>query len=99
MPAFQVLYSRHDAAVGHYKRYSKRVLRSELESAGFLVERFFHWNLPGFFGWLLVAKLFGCDPTSAAGPLLNSFYNVWLSLEDRVHFPLGTLFAKARKVA
>lgn len=37
VPAFQFLYSLHDAAVGHYRRYNKKQLEAVLDAAGFQV--------------------------------------------------------------
>ena len=37
VPAFQFLYSSHDAAVGHYRRYNQKQLKAVLEAAGFQV--------------------------------------------------------------
>ncbi len=45
VPALQTLYSRYDRAVGHVKRYTKRVLARELRAGGFVLERFSYWGL------------------------------------------------------
>ena len=37
IPAFQFLYSLHDAAVGHYRRYNKRSIQVSLQRAGFTI--------------------------------------------------------------
>ena len=39
VPAHQVLYSGFDRRIGHYRRYSKRMLLQLLEAAGFTVKR------------------------------------------------------------
>jgi hypothetical protein len=38
VPAMQWAFSKFDTDIGHYRRYSKRRLRSTLESAGFVVD-------------------------------------------------------------
>lgn len=35
VPAHQVLYTQHDVALGHQRRYSNRTLRATLDAAGF----------------------------------------------------------------
>jgi SAM-dependent methyltransferase len=52
VPAFQFLWSSHDEANRHFRRYSARQLRDELNRAGFAVQRLSYWNalltVPGF---------------------------------------------------
>ena len=44
LPAYQWLWSMHDVAVGHQRRYSARDTRAKLTQAGFLVQRVLHTN-------------------------------------------------------
>jgi SAM-dependent methyltransferase len=44
LPAYQWLWSMHDVAVGHQRRYSTREVREKLRSAGFELERVMHTN-------------------------------------------------------
>lgn len=44
LPAYQWLWSMHDVAVGHQRRYSARDTRAKLAQAGFYVERVLHTN-------------------------------------------------------
>jgi SAM-dependent methyltransferase len=44
LPAYQWLWSMHDVAVGHQRRYSARDVRVKLAQAGFQVERVLHTN-------------------------------------------------------
>jgi SAM-dependent methyltransferase len=44
LPAYQWLWSMHDVAVGHQRRYSARDTRAKLAQAGFHVERVLHTN-------------------------------------------------------
>jgi SAM-dependent methyltransferase len=49
VPAFQWMWSYADHVLGHYRRYTRRMLAAELEGAGFRIERisYFHsWLLP-----------------------------------------------------
>ncbi len=44
LPAYQWLWSTHDVAVGHQRRYSARELRGKVTKAGLVVERMTHTN-------------------------------------------------------
>jgi SAM-dependent methyltransferase len=44
VPAYQWLYSDWDAALGHYRRYTRQMLRSQAEQAGMKIRRLSHWN-------------------------------------------------------
>jgi SAM-dependent methyltransferase len=44
VPAHQWLFSAHDAALHHFRRYSKAGLRNLLERGGFKVRRLSYWN-------------------------------------------------------
>ncbi len=44
LPAYQWLWSTHDVAVGHQRRYSAHELRSKVRQAGMGVERITHTN-------------------------------------------------------
>ena len=50
VPAFMMLYGDFDRQVGHYRRYTKKVMRRLLEDAGFEVTICRYANFPGFFG-------------------------------------------------
>jgi SAM-dependent methyltransferase len=44
VPAFAFLWSGHDEAHHHYRRYTRRTLRRRLEQAGFAVDRMSYFN-------------------------------------------------------
>lgn len=44
IPAFEFLWSNHDEALHHKRRYNKGQLRDALESNGFIVEKISYWN-------------------------------------------------------
>jgi SAM-dependent methyltransferase len=54
VPAFERLFSRHDAFLGHYRRYSRKTLRETLAAAGMEIDESGY-----FFASLLVPRLFG----------------------------------------
>ena len=50
VPAHQWLFSRHDVALHHFRRYSKAGLRELLENGGLRVRRLSYWNAALFPG-------------------------------------------------
>lgn len=54
VPAYQALYTQHDVALGHHRRYSGAELRAALESAGLRVR-----TDGGLFGSLLLPRALG----------------------------------------
>jgi SAM-dependent methyltransferase len=44
VPAHQWLFSEHDAALHHFRRYSKAALRDVLGRSGFRIRRLSYWN-------------------------------------------------------
>ena len=65
VPAFELLYSRFDAAVGHHRRYRLPELERKVEGAGLTVREARYVNSVGFFAWLLTARVLGMTPTTS----------------------------------
>jgi 2-polyprenyl-3-methyl-5-hydroxy-6-metoxy-1,4-benzoquinol methylase len=51
VPALEILHSRFDDVIGHYRRYTRKSLTSELKSAGFAIKKDLYFNLLGIAGW------------------------------------------------
>jgi SAM-dependent methyltransferase len=45
VPAFSFMWSQHDEAVHHKRRYSKRELKSVIKANGFSIYRINYWNI------------------------------------------------------
>ena len=45
VPCDMSLWSAHDVAVGHVRRYTRETLRDVMEKAGFTVESLWSWNV------------------------------------------------------
>jgi hypothetical protein len=58
VPALPLLFSDHDRAVGHFRRYKKRELVHKVESAGYEIEKCFYNDCAGVLVSLSV-RLFG----------------------------------------
>jgi len=89
VPALPALYGTLDRALGHFRRYTRPLVRARLAQAGFRVERVFYFNIVGAAGWGLNARVLRrtlIDPVQvrcfdALVPLLR--------LEDRIRLPFG----------
>jgi SAM-dependent methyltransferase len=67
VPARGELFGSLDEAVGHQRRYSRSLLHSRLEEAGFFVEWARYGNLVGVVPWLVTGQLLrrtAIEPTS-----------------------------------
>jgi len=110
VPAHPSLYGTHDSFQGHYRRYTRGVLRQRLERAGLEVERMRHWAMLGAAArwfWLRVLRRdlelaglrYGHGRRTRLQAAANWALRTWLSVvENRVPFPFGlTLLALARR--
>lgn len=57
VPQDQKIYGAMDEALGHVLRYSKELLRSRIEEAGFTVEGILDFNRPSRPGWYFSGKV------------------------------------------
>ena len=78
VPAYPLLYSNWDERLGHRRRYTARVLRSQASDSGLKVERITHWNsftLPAAGVVRGLDRVFGRDAGSQfprVSPVVNS---------------------------
>ncbi len=112
-PAFMLLWSGHDAANKHYRRYRRKQLIRLLESNGLVVERSSYWNV-ALFGPIAAIRLLRklwrrrtdtegsgdlFEPPKTANALLTKLLQIenWL-LGSGVNSPFGvSVFVLARK--
>ncbi len=55
VPALMCLYNQMDSLVGHYRRYSRKELRSKVALAGFKILSCHYVDSIGFFAWLYLS--------------------------------------------
>ncbi len=100
VPAFPLLYSGFDRAIGHHRRYRRAELRRKATEAGFTIERDHYANVVGWFSWLLVVR---CLRRVPASPRMVGLWDRWMlpvirRVETRVTPPFGqSLFLVGRK--
>jgi SAM-dependent methyltransferase len=61
-PAFPMLMSRFDKAVGHHRRYTKKSARMLLTNNGFEIVQAHYVNSVGWFAWLVGMRLLKITP-------------------------------------
>ncbi|WP_114952898.1 class I SAM-dependent methyltransferase [Sphingosinicella terrae] len=103
VPAYQWMWSVHDAAHHHKRRYSKRTLEAVIRSAGLEAERVGYFNsllFPVAAAARLVGRLAGKQssddklPPAPLNRLLRGVFGLERHLVGRVSFPVGvSLFA------
>lgn len=103
VPAYQWMWSAHDAAHHHKRRYSKRGLRAVIEAAGLKADRIGYFNsllFPVAAAARIAGNLLGKTssddrmPPAPLNSLLESIFGLERHLVGRVKFPAGvSLFA------
>lgn len=102
VPAFQILWSKHDELNLHFRRYSKQELVKKINSVGKLkIEKISYWNSLLFLPVLLIRKLEKLkrneNTTDLIQPLpkwINNILIAMLNLETKfilmgIKFPFG----------
>ncbi len=91
VPARGELFGSLDEAVGHLRRYTRSLLKTRLEQAGFAVEWVRYANLAGVLPWLVSGRLLRQRAIEAQSLRL---YDRWIfpvsaRLEARLRIPYG----------
>jgi len=109
VPAYMLLWTSHDVAVGHYRRYRKRPLTRLLRSQGFGIERATYFNtllLLPLAAFRIMRRLVGdqkvgSDTRFGSGGLNTLLYSIFVLeryLLGWMNFPAGvSILAIARK--
>lgn len=99
VPAFQGLYSKFDAQIGHHRRYRSRTLKELFDSRRWHVDTLHYVNAPGFFLWWLGMRVLGMSPATSSLTTLFDRLAVPIirRVESLVTPPLGqSLFCVAQ---
>lgn len=100
VPAHPLLFGPIDKALGHFRRYDKKMLRSLLEGAGFKVERLFPFNFLGLFGWFINNRLLNRDRLPTGQLRVYEWISpLVLELERKVPLPDGLSLIAVAKAA
>lgn len=99
VPALRLLWSAHDIANGHYRRYTGDELRGRVEAAGFEVVRATYFNTL-LFPVVLAARMAGClrrkggasdikETPEPLNALLMNIFSMETWLVERARLPVG----------
>ena len=88
-PACPILYSRIDAGLEHYRRYSREGMLRRLEAAGFRVEHAEYLNLLGAVGWFVNGRLLRRRMLPKNQLRIFDLLVPLLRIERRVRIPFG----------
>ena len=98
VPAFPSAMSTFDAAIGHYRRYTRKTLGRVVTEAGLTIDTIRYVNPIGLVGWYLTVKGLGLWPDD--GWLVRLYDRVVVPVArvaDRTKVPFGqSVFAVAR---
>lgn len=100
VPAFPFLWSKHDEANHHFRRYTLASLRAHLDAAGFVIDFHTHYNIslfPPIAAVRLLRKLLpgtesdneGSLSSGVANAVLRRTFSAERHLVSRVRFPVG----------
>jgi len=91
VPAFSLLYSDFDRRIGHYRRYRRPGLRTQLSDAGYEVLDVRYVNVVGAVAWLVLARFLRRTPTNGTPVKVfdRYFVPVLKRLERRWRPPFG----------
>lgn len=98
VPAYQFLYGIRDQKYGHWRRYSKQMLRRRLQESGFSIVSIRNWNMLGVFPYVVSEKIFRKEletslrkkTDSTFGGFLQRILRAWFRwVENPVNFWFG----------
>jgi SAM-dependent methyltransferase len=90
VPALPWLYSEHDKAIGHHRRYYKKELTELVKNAGFSIVTARYFNLAAVIPWLVVFKWLKRTPKSGTISVYDNYVvPVARVFESVIPLPLG----------
>lgn len=90
VPAVPQAFGPIDKAVGHFRRYTKALLKNKIGNTGLKLEKLFYSNMLGLLGWLYnarIRKLTSQNDTQIR--LFNNIVPVVSFLEKKLGCPVG----------
>ncbi|MCX6340399.1 MAG: glycosyltransferase [Candidatus Aureabacteria bacterium] len=97
-PACKMLYSKMDAGLDHYRRYSRGELARKIQDAGFALDLVRFFNMLGAVGWFINGKILRRKMLPKNQMKLFDLLMPLLKLEDHLRIPFGlSLLAVGRK--
>jgi 2-polyprenyl-3-methyl-5-hydroxy-6-metoxy-1,4-benzoquinol methylase len=109
VPAHPLLYGQRDKNMGHYRRYTKKMLKNILIHNNFRIKYMRHWNALGFFPYFVSEKIFNkplesrlrkSDVDGAFSRFARNAFHLWFSrIENNFDFGFGlSIICVAQKI-
>jgi hypothetical protein len=90
VPAYDMLYSKIDKAIGHYRRYDKKSIKILADICEYKIEKMFYFNSLGIFGWHLNGYLPGSVTiNSTALKLHNKITKIIKGIDKLTNYGFG----------
>jgi len=89
VPAHPALYSELDKNLGHYRRYTERMLIDLFREAGFVIEKSRYFNWVGAIGWYLFGRVLRRPHITKAATQGYRLVSTLRALEERFRFGFG----------
>lgn len=90
VPALKWLYSEHDKAIGHHRRYYKKELVARVREASFEILEARYFNFAAILPWLVVFKWLKRKPSSGSVSVYDTLVvPVSRVIESVVPLPIG----------
>ena len=98
VPAYSFLYGIRDRKYGHYRRYSKQMLRQRLQESGFSIAFIRNWNMLGVLPYIISEKILRKEletslrkkTNSALGGIVQRILRAWFRwVENPINFGFG----------
>ena len=103
VPAFRFLWSQHDEALCHLRRYEKDSLSNDLAESGLKADKIGYFFFTSFFfvAPIRIMRRFFADntkvhsdtttlPPSVINAFLKILFNFEMKIQDNIKFPFGT---------
>lgn len=100
VPAFQQLFGTLDKLDGHYRRYTKRLLKTKISKMSVVVQKMYYFNMVGALGWWVKGRLLKREAHDDDNyTLMNKVLPIVSRLESIVMPPFGlSLVAILRRI-
>jgi glycosyltransferase involved in cell wall biosynthesis/phospholipid N-methyltransferase len=91
-------YGTLDAALGHFRRYTREGLAALLTKTGYELEQIISFNRVSWFGWRFTGQVMKAKGLSATGMwIFNKFVWLWRAIDSKLPWEPVSIIAIARK--
>jgi len=100
VPSHQSLYGKIDEAIGHFRRYEKKIIMNKIKRNKFKIIKMQHLNILGGLGWFVSGRLLKNSTVSTKKmKLFDRIAPFILPIEKKLNIPFGTsILLVAKKI-